>query len=95
MTDNSKVEEQIRVFIAQNLVFSADGFAYSDDASFLEEGITDSLGVMQLVEFVRKDFGVTVDQADVTPENFDSVIKLAAFVRRGLQAPANDRPAAS
>jgi acyl carrier protein len=79
-----QIEVKIREFIAANLLFSQDGFPYADDVSFLQEGIIDSLGVMELVEFVQKNFGVKVDQQEVTPDNFDSVTKLAAFVRRKL-----------
>ena len=76
------IEDQLRDFVAQNLLFSGDTFPYSDDASFLGEGIIDSLGVMQLVEFVGKQFGIPVVQTEVTPEHFDSIRRLSAFVRR-------------
>jgi acyl carrier protein len=85
-TDIQNIEHPIRAFIASNLLFSSDGFPYSDDASFLREGIIDSLGVVELVAFVQKQFGVTVAQSEVIPDNFDSVAKLAAFVRRKLAA---------
>jgi acyl carrier protein len=48
----------------------------------LREGIIDSLGVVELVEFVQTTFGIKVEQQEVRPDNFDSVEKLAAFVRR-------------
>lgn len=79
---NMQIEAEIRKFIAANLLFTQDGFPYADDVSFLREGIIDSLGVMELVEFVQKNFAVKVDQQEVTPDNFDSVTKLAAFVRQ-------------
>lgn len=81
-SDNSQIEEHIRGFIACNLLYSDTGFTYADDTSFLEEGIIDSLGVVELVEFVQKTFGVAVDQQEVVTAHFDSVAKLAAFVRR-------------
>lgn len=76
------IEPRIREFIAANLLFSPDGFSYADDTSFLQEGIIDSLGVMELVTFVQTTFGVAVAQHEVTPAHFDSVTKLAAFVRQ-------------
>lgn len=82
------IESRIKEFIAANLLFSPDGFSYSDDVSFLREGIIDSLGVMELVEFVQKSFGLIVAQNEVTPEHFDSVTMLAAFIRR-KQAPTD------
>ncbi len=76
------IETQIKDFIAKNLLFSNNGYKYGDDTSFLEEGIVDSQGVMELVMFVEDTFKITVDDMDVTPDNFDSVSRLAAYIRR-------------
>ena len=85
MTDIQTIEQPIREFIAVNLLYT-EGFAYADDTSFLREGIIDSLGVVELVAFVQKQFGIVVTQNEVTPDNFDSVARLAAFVRNKLAA---------
>jgi acyl carrier protein len=87
-TSVETIEQRIRDFIAGNLLFSGEGFPYSDDSSLIEEGIIDSLGVMELVGFAEPAFGIAIDHQDVVPDNFDSVSKLAAFVRRQLQARA-------
>ena len=76
------VENQIRDYITLNLLFSSDGYQYSDDTSFLEEGIVDSQGVMELVMFVEEEFGVLVEDADIIPDNFDSISQLAAYIHR-------------
>lgn len=80
-SDKLQIEEYIRDFVARNLLYSDSGFTYGDDVSFLKEGVIDSLGVMELVAFVQKTFAVKVDQQEVTRAHFDSVAKLAAFVR--------------
>ncbi len=77
-----EVQARIRAFVADNLLFSVEGFHYSDDDSFLKEGIIDSLGVMELVAFVGSAFGISVAPEEVTPGNFDSVNKLADFIHR-------------
>ena len=77
-----RIEDQIKDYIARNLLFSDNGFPYDDNISFLDEGIVDSVGVMELVSFVEEDFGVKVDDLDITPDNFDSVNKIAAYIRR-------------
>jgi acyl carrier protein len=79
--DNQQIEPAIREFIATRLLYSNDGFKYADDTPLLQEGIIDSLGVVELVEFVQTQLGVKVEQKEVRPDNFDSVAKLAAFVR--------------
>jgi acyl carrier protein len=76
------VEKQIKQYVAENFLFSDDGYQLSEDASFLEEGIVDSTGVLELVMFVEETFNITVEDEDIVPENFDSVSCLAAYVRR-------------
>lgn len=80
-TQTPDVESLLRDFIAQKILFSDSGFPYPDDASFLQEGIIDSLGVMELVEYVQQTFGIKVEQSEVIPQHFDSIAVLSAFVR--------------
>ena len=75
------IKESIRAYIAENILFSDNGYPYADDASFLEEGIVDSMGIMELVMFVDERFGVTVEDEELVPDNFDSVSKLAAYIQ--------------
>ena len=79
------VEAMIRGYIAENILFSKNGYPYPDDTSFLEGGIVDSTNVLELVMFVEENFGISVQDQDILPENFDSVSKLAAFVRLKAQ----------
>ena len=76
------IEPRIRDFIARNLLFTESGFDRGDDVSLLDEGIVDSIGVLELVDFVSTQFGIAVDPDDITPENFDSVSRLARYIRR-------------
>jgi acyl carrier protein len=76
-----QIEDQIQQYIAENLLFS-DRFPYEPDTSFLREGVLDSMGVMELVTYVATAFEIQVDPQDVTPENFDSVNRLANFIRQ-------------
>ena len=75
------IEDNIKDYIARNLLFSDNGFPYADDASFLDEGIVDSVGVMELVTFVEESFGLKVNDFEITPENFDSVSRLVKYIR--------------
>jgi acyl carrier protein len=76
------IEVEIKDYIARNLLFNDNGYPYSEDVSFLDEGVVDSIGVMELVTFVEEKYHVKVDDLDVTPENFDSVSRMAAYIRR-------------
>lgn len=74
------VEDKLRKYIADNILFSKNDYPYRDDASFLENGIIDSMNVLELVVFVEDNFHIAVDDQDVIPENFDSIARLAAYV---------------
>ena len=75
------IEEILRQYIAENILFSTEGYPYLDDASFLENGILDSMNVMELVPFIEEKWGIKIEDAELIPDNFDSVSGLAAFVR--------------
>ena len=77
-----ELDKRICRYLADNLLYVDDGFEYDNDTSFIDQGLIDSTGVMELVMYVQSEFDITVDPHEVTPDNFDSVNKLAAFVRR-------------
>jgi acyl carrier protein len=72
------LREQIRAFIADT--FFVD--AFSDQDSFLQTGIIDSNGMMALVVFIERQFSIRVEDAELLPENLDSLDNLSDFIRR-------------
>ena len=76
------IENEIKSYIVENFMFSDNGNELAEDASFLEEGIVDSTGVLELVMFVEETFNIAVEDQEIVPENFDSVGQLTAYVRR-------------
>ena len=85
------IEEQIRRYVADNFLFSDNECGLAQDTSFLEEGIIDSTGVLELVMFVEETFNLTVEDNEIVPENLDSIAQLAAYIRRKL----TERPLAA
>ena len=78
--DSTLVSHLVRTFVAKNFLFSERDYPYGDDASFLEEGVIDSLGIMELVSFVEKQFAISVADHEILPSNFDSVTQLSQFI---------------
>ena len=78
------IKERIRQYLAENFLFSSNGFDLGDDVSLLEEGVIDSTGVLELVLFVEESYGVQVGDDEIVPENFDSVNNLAAYIERRM-----------
>lgn len=76
------VTQQIKTFIVENFIFSSNGFDLSEDESFLDAGVVDSVGVLELVTYVEETFAIQVADEEVVPENFDSLARLSAYIDR-------------
>ena len=57
----------------------------TDDEDLLQRGIIDSLGVLEIVGFLQQEFSLIVEAEDLSPDNFKSVVSIAAFVERRTQ----------
>jgi acyl carrier protein len=85
---NMSEKEQIEKFIHENFVVGFDGEELGDDDSFLEKGIIDSTGVLELVGYLEETYGFTVEDEEVLPDNFDSINNLVAYIARKQAAMA-------
>jgi acyl carrier protein len=72
-------QDRIRIFILEKFPLARKR-GISDTDPLLESGILDSMGVLELVTFVEQEFGVTVSDEELVPENFQSIRLLADFV---------------
>ena len=77
MDSSSKVRE----FIVENFLFG-DGEVLKEDTSFMEEGIIDSTGILELVFFLEESFSISVEDHELVPENMDSLQSIAGFIDR-------------
>jgi len=73
---------KIKNYILENYLFTDDQNALQDGDSFLQQGIIDSTGILEVVFFLEEEFGVKVEDEEMIPENLDSVNNLVAFVER-------------
>lgn len=79
---NVTMKKTIRHYIMENLLFTEDESILQDSDSFLDGGIIDSTGVMEIILFIEETFGIKVNDDEMLPANLDSVDNLAAFVQR-------------
>ena len=77
----SEAKDKVRSFIVENFLFGNDG-GLLDDSSFLDEGIIDSTGVLELVNFLEEEFGIAVKDEELIPENLDSIANVVAYLER-------------
>ncbi len=82
---------EIKAFIVSNFLFGQEGNGITDDQSFLESGIVDSTGMLELVSFVEEKYGISIGDRELVPENLDSLTNISRLVERKLQAAAAAR----
>ena len=71
----------IRNFIIENFLFEEDE-NLKEDTSFLEGGIIDSTGILELVTFLEETFEFTVEDEEMVPENLDSIANVVQFIKK-------------
>lgn len=76
--------QQVRNFLEENFLFGQQS-VLKDGDSFLDGGILDSTGILQLIAFLGETYGITVADEEVIPDNLDSIDKISAYLRRKLQ----------
>jgi len=76
------IEAKVREYILDNYLFTDDQNALSSDESFLDKGIIDSTGILEVIMFLEEEFGIKVEDEEMIPENLDSVKNIVAYVNR-------------
>lgn len=75
-------ESTIRNYILENYLFTDDQSALKSEDSFLEKGVLDSTGILEMIYFLENTFGIKIKDEEMIPENLDSVNKIVAFIGR-------------
>ncbi|MES9830942.1 MAG: acyl carrier protein [Candidatus Thiodiazotropha sp. DIVDIV] len=78
-------EAQIRNYILENYLFTDDQAALDSTDSFLDKGILDSTGILEVIYFLEDEFSLKVEDTEMVPENLDSVNNIVAFIARKSQ----------
>lgn len=69
-----------RTYILENFLFTDDESELDSNASFLENGIIDSTGVLEIILFLEQQFGIKIKDEEMVPNNLDSVANIVNFV---------------
>jgi acyl carrier protein len=86
LAEKIHLEEKIKKFITQTFLRGGKtNPCLQNDTSFLEKGVVDSTGVLELVAFLEETFNVKVEDEELIPENLDSINNLVRFVSGKLE----------
>ncbi len=78
------LKTQVRQYMVDNFLMGADELPLGDDESFMEQQVLDSFGVVELVSFIEKTFRIKVEDAEMVPENLESVNGVVRYLQAKL-----------
>jgi len=81
-TQSQTRRQEIRQFILEAFLFGDESEPFADSDSFMQKGIIDSTGVLELTAFLEEKYGITVADEDMLPENLDSIDNLIRYLER-------------
>ncbi len=83
--EKNDIKGDIKKFIIENYLKVARNKQLNDDDSFLEQGIIDSIGVIELTNFIQEKYSIKIEVTEIVPENFDTLNNLERYITKKLK----------
>ena len=80
MNPTDAIERDVRAFLDENFILDPAAPPLAGDASLTALGVLDSMGVLELIDYLEDRFDVTVPDEDAVPANLDSVVRIVRYV---------------
>lgn len=75
-----EITSRLKQFVDDSFLYMRPDFVLGEDDSLLGSGVVDSMGVMEMIEFLEKEFGIAVGDADITEENLGTLNAITGYV---------------
>jgi len=79
-SEPAAVDEALIGFIQKQFLYDRPGVQLSPDTRVIEDGIVDSVGILQLVGFIEKAFEISLRPDDLVLKNFETVAAIRTLV---------------
>lgn len=73
-------KKEIKEFIIENFLFGEKG-EFEDTTNIFQKGIVDSTGVLEIICFIEETYNITIEDEEVTHNNFSSIENIAQFLQ--------------
>lgn len=80
--NKDQLKTELRQFVIETFLFGDESETFADSDSFMQTGIVDSTGILEITNFVEEKYAVTIENEEMIPANLDSVENLAQFISR-------------
>lgn len=82
MFTEKDIEEKLIGFICSNFMVEPDEFDFEE--SLVDQGIIDSIGLIEISAFMEREFNLKVNEEDMQRENFGSIKKMVNFIKSSI-----------
>ena len=79
------IETAIERFVVDELMLGDSNTKIDPSESLISSGVLDSLALLRLIAFLEEQMGVTVDDSEVIPENFETINEIKSFIEKKKQ----------
>lgn len=80
-----EIKSTLKNYIVTEIMHERDLSILADDAPLIEGGIIDSMGLIELVLFIEKKFGVEVAEEEMDIDNFRTLNSLTAYIQSKIE----------
>lgn len=77
------IKDTIRTFVVENFLFGNDE-GLTDEVSFMDQGIIDSTGILELIDYIESEFSISVEDHEMIPENLDSINNILKYLQKKM-----------
>ena len=78
--EQTEVKTALREYIVVNFLFGDTETEFADADSFMEKGLIDSTGILEVITFIEENYGIKVEDEEILPENLDSIDNISRFI---------------
>lgn len=75
-------EMDLRNYVLENYLFTDDQTQLNNDDSFMDKGIVDSTGILEIITFIEDEYDINVEDSEMIPENLDSINNLVIYLAK-------------
>ena len=79
------MKKKLREFIFEELIFVANPEQFKDEDDLLEAGL-DSMGIMRLIMFIEDNYGITLPDTEIEPDNVQNFNALEQWILKHKKA---------
>ena len=84
--DTEAIRTKIKNFVVETFLFGEDADSLKDGDSFLQNGVVDSTGILEVTQYIEETYSVTIENDEMVPANLDSIDNLVGFIARKISA---------